>query len=612
MAECRPTLAPLGPPPQMQSHGGHESSSRKRPPAPSPHETHEIADLGMSPALFLAQKHRCLTQADLSRKGAIDAGLERLITALNQHPDLATLSSCSGRVVIFREAYTPSGPVRKQGCEWIWLSHDPIAPADSVWTRVLEASTQPAVPGTLVLKFEPFILHLQCRTLRLAKQFHTLGLEAGFKNSGMTVGKRNKIVLAIRSAHGLEVPLSDAQSQILVTPDYFHHLCAKINDKWQVNTRMHQKLTNAVEKYVALDSGCRRLKRWLQGDRFKSLRRHLRQHTDQIDVALNGRRQTALHLAAKRGSYECVGVLLNAGASAQIPDRDRNFPLYYAAKRCLQRGNIELMKDLVLPLKAESRPVLHITNKKGLSCQDFLDALDEELEMLMEEEDDEREEEEAEARPNEEDSWREKLELNAREDLFERMGSNHVLESLEDEECRTFIGESFDTWADRIYKEFIRQRHRQGPNAAPGKSSPKRTDKLHDKPSAFQNNLKLKPPADANRTPKLPNNYSRFKATFLEPERSVKTIRLRSFPFSVDTSPQDVVNVLLDSQISNASSGSAEDNAQKMRLILRDEIRLWHPDKFMPKFRARCHPDDMDQISGLVNHVAQALINYGK
>ncbi|TRY63077.1 hypothetical protein TCAL_00861 [Tigriopus californicus] len=546
MAECRPTLAPLGPPPQMQSHGGHESSSRKRPPAPSPHETHEIADLGMSPALFLAQKHRCLTQADLSRKGAIDAGLERLITALNQHPDLATLSSCSGRVVIFREAYTPSGPVRKQGCEWIWLSHDPIAPADSVWTRVLEASTQPAVPGTLVLKFEPFILHLQCRTLRLAKQFHTLGLEAGFKNSGMTVGKRNKIVLAIRSAHGLEVPLSDAQSQILVTPDYFHHLCAKINDKWQVNTRMHQKLTNAVEKY-AIDLS-----------RFDDI-------SDNIRI-----RSTSRSMGDDRPPF--------------------TWP----------------------PNEAESRPVLHITNKKGLSCQDFLDALDEELEMLMEEEDDEREEEEAEARPNEEDSWREKLELNAREDLFERMGSNHVLESLEDEECRTFIGESFDTWADRIYKEFIRQRHRQGPNAAPGKSSPKRTDKLHDKPSAFQNNLKLKPPADANRTPKLPNNYSRFKATFLEPERSVKTIRLRSFPFSVDTSPQDVVNVLLDSQISNASSGSAEDNAQKMRLILRDEIRLWHPDKFMPKFRARCHPDDMDQISGLVNHVAQALINYGK
>lgn len=250
MADCELKSA-LGS--ECQNHGNTKPSRSQ--PKKSGQAHHEIVDLSMSPALFSEQKHRCLTQADLSRKGAIDAGLERLISALNTHPDLATLSSCSGRIVLFREAHTPSGQVLKKGCEWIWLSHEPIDSVDDVWDRVREATAQ-SVPGTLVIKFEPFILHLQCRTLKLAKQFHTIGLESGFKNSGMTVGKRNKIVLAIRSTHGLEVPLSDSQSQLLVTSDYFRHLCAKVNEKCQVNTRMHQKLTDAVERYVdALDQG---------------------------------------------------------------------------------------------------------------------------------------------------------------------------------------------------------------------------------------------------------------------------------------------------------------------------------------------------------------------
>lgn len=357
----------------------------------------------------------------------------------------------------------------------------------------------------------------------------------------------------------------------------------------------------------------RRLERWLQDDRFKSLRRYLRHNANQVNAVLNRRQHTALHVAAKRGSHECVRVLLSAGASAQVPDRDGNFALYYAAKRCLRKGNIELLKDLVLPLKAASLPVLHTTNKKGLSCQDFLDALDEELEMLMEEEEvgempvKEDEKDDSDNQRNEEEIWREKLELNAREDLFDRMGSHHVLESPDDDECRAFIGESFDTWADRIYSEFIRQRQRQR------RIEEKPTSKPFKEPSAFQNNLKLKPKTEPKPPKNTANTYSRFKSKFLMAEHSDKTIRLRSFPFSVDTPPSEIVNLLLNSQMPVGSCGvNAEENSKMMRLILREEIRLWHPDKFMPKFRTRCHPNDVEQISDLVNHVAQALINYGK
>jgi tRNA wybutosine-synthesizing protein 3 len=38
---------------------------------------------------------------------------------------------------------------------------------------------------------------------------HTCALESGFRNSGITLGKHGKVILAVRSCVGLEVPLTD-------------------------------------------------------------------------------------------------------------------------------------------------------------------------------------------------------------------------------------------------------------------------------------------------------------------------------------------------------------------------------------------------------------------
>ncbi len=125
-------------------------------------------------SLFDQQKTLATSKADLSRKGSVDEEIRGLITALNCHPDLFTLSSCSGRIVLFRAEGS-----KKKGCQWIWVSHQHWDP-ESAW-RILEAAqAEEEIPqedenlGILTLKFEPFILHLQCRTLELAKRVHTL------------------------------------------------------------------------------------------------------------------------------------------------------------------------------------------------------------------------------------------------------------------------------------------------------------------------------------------------------------------------------------------------------------------------------------------------------
>lgn len=57
----------------------------------------------------------------------------------------------------------------------------------------------------------------------------------------MTVGKSNKIVLATRSSHGLEVPLTDEEGNSLVAKEHFLFLCQAANKKFEDNEKKHLK-----------------------------------------------------------------------------------------------------------------------------------------------------------------------------------------------------------------------------------------------------------------------------------------------------------------------------------------------------------------------------------
>eukprot|EP00092_Neocalanus_flemingeri_P018171 GFUD01019668.1.p1 GENE.GFUD01019668.1~~GFUD01019668.1.p1 ORF type:complete len:243 (+),score=70.37 GFUD01019668.1:44-772(+) len=176
--------------------------------------------------IFDKQKSSCLEGLDLSRKGSIDAPIVELTQYINNHSDMFTLSSCSGRIVILRESQT-SDKIRKSGCEWITVSHTELDPSqgfDAFISRTRD-------PGCVVLKFEPFVLHVQSRSMIVAKQVHTAASEAGFRNSGLSVGKAGKIVVAVRSTHGLEVPLTDDEGNDLVSREYVEFVIKKSNAK---------------------------------------------------------------------------------------------------------------------------------------------------------------------------------------------------------------------------------------------------------------------------------------------------------------------------------------------------------------------------------------------
>ncbi|EEB16048.1 conserved hypothetical protein [Pediculus humanus corporis] len=159
---------------------------------------------------FKNVKKQILQASDLSKKGSVDESIKDLVDFINEQDDYVTTSSCSGRAILFTSSYgdVTGHKKSKKDCKWLYTSHDLIDPDTFVNSVNL-------TEGDLQFKFEPFILHILCSNLEKARHLHTYAIGAGFRDSGLTVGKHGKITLAIRSNLRLEVPLSQGNVMLV-------------------------------------------------------------------------------------------------------------------------------------------------------------------------------------------------------------------------------------------------------------------------------------------------------------------------------------------------------------------------------------------------------------
>ncbi|CAK7304298.1 tRNA wybutosine-synthesizing protein 3 homolog [Vulpes lagopus] len=200
-------------------------------------------------AEFGRWKAQCLGRADLSRKGSVDEGAAGLVQLLNGREQYFTTSSCAGRIVLL-DGGINGFEVQKQNCCWLLVTHKPCV-KDDVIAALKKAN------GDAILKFEPLVLHVQCRQLQDAQILHSVAIDSGFRNSGITVGKRGKTMLAVRSTHGLEVPLSH-KGKLMVTEEYIDFLLKVANQKMEENKkrieRFYNCLQHALEKETITNS----------------------------------------------------------------------------------------------------------------------------------------------------------------------------------------------------------------------------------------------------------------------------------------------------------------------------------------------------------------------
>ncbi|XP_054452291.1 LOW QUALITY PROTEIN: tRNA wybutosine-synthesizing protein 3 homolog [Anoplopoma fimbria] len=190
---------------------------------------------------FSQWKRQCLDKLDLSKKGSVDEDIAHVVSLLNSCEQYFTTSSCSGRVVLIDGA-PESSDIHKQNCVWLFVSHQKCK-SDDLMSSLAGSS------GDAVFKFEPFVLHVQCRRLDDAQLMHSVAINSGFRNSGLTVSKTGKIITAVRSTHGLEVPLSH-KGKLLVEHEYIHFLTQIANQKMEENLRrihrFYQNLQSAL------------------------------------------------------------------------------------------------------------------------------------------------------------------------------------------------------------------------------------------------------------------------------------------------------------------------------------------------------------------------------
>ncbi|KAI5243731.1 Trna Wybutosine-Synthesizing Protein 3-like [Manis pentadactyla] len=189
-------------------------------------------------AEFRRWKAQCLSKADLSRKGSVDEDVVEVVQLLNGREQFFTTSSCAGRIVLL-DGGMNGFEVQKQNCCWLLVTHKSCVKEDVI-IALKKAS------GDAVLKFEPLILHVQCRQLQDAQILHSVAMDSGFRNSGITVGKRGKTMLAVRSTHGLEVPLSQ-QGKLMVTEEYIDFLLKIANQKMEENKKRIERFYNCLQ-----------------------------------------------------------------------------------------------------------------------------------------------------------------------------------------------------------------------------------------------------------------------------------------------------------------------------------------------------------------------------
>lgn len=114
--------------------------------------------------------------------------------------------------------------------------------------------TAPPLVGTVAIKMEPFVMHVECRTMESAKELLSAAVsDSGYRNSGV-VPPGKKIMCGIRSAAGLgmELPLTlNGVNYVQQQRAYVWALLELANAKMHANEGKTRLLAACVARRVA-------------------------------------------------------------------------------------------------------------------------------------------------------------------------------------------------------------------------------------------------------------------------------------------------------------------------------------------------------------------------
>ena len=136
-------------------------------------------------------------------------------------------------------------PRRKRGGgEWLYLEHG-LADADALVAAAARHDAHPAA-GPLTLRFEPFILAVECRGREAAERVVAAAVGAGLRESGV-MASGHRCVASVRCSVRLEVPVA-LNGVMLVDEAYLRTLTDVSNQKMHDNWARIERFTKAFDK----------------------------------------------------------------------------------------------------------------------------------------------------------------------------------------------------------------------------------------------------------------------------------------------------------------------------------------------------------------------------
>jgi tRNA wybutosine-synthesizing protein 3 len=129
-------------------------------------------------------------------KKLADSQILKLLEKINRNPNLVSLSSCSGRIVLLMVDETG-----KKNAEFFGKWHSPINIEDFEMKLTAYIEDKP-----LMFRVEPFILHIAASDIEESNSFMKKMRTAGIKRGGIQVISKDKIVMEFTGSGILAVP----------------------------------------------------------------------------------------------------------------------------------------------------------------------------------------------------------------------------------------------------------------------------------------------------------------------------------------------------------------------------------------------------------------------
>ncbi|KAJ8599342.1 hypothetical protein CTAYLR_005345 [Chrysophaeum taylorii] len=193
---------------------------------------------GQREKAFARAKESALGKRDKSGAGAIDPRAVSVCAAINSNPAWYTTSSCAGRCFVWRGVGGKAteefarGRVSHELIDLAYLTGDKPEEADGFRSAPLGGESG------VWLRYEPFIVHVRCRTGRAARKLVRCARSV-FKNVGLQGD-----VVAVVGDEGLEMPLVAPSGASLAADAAW--LVEVVNEKHQRNWAKIERFERAI------------------------------------------------------------------------------------------------------------------------------------------------------------------------------------------------------------------------------------------------------------------------------------------------------------------------------------------------------------------------------